>query len=188
MRNVPTREGVTTTDTGLIRPFSLTLLKWEVVSMDFLFDLPLTSSWNKGLVVIVDKLSRQAHFFALKPGFDATDLANICLTDIFRHHGLPRMIISDRDVRFTSLFWRTLTQLLGIKLNLSIACHPQTDGQFERTIGNFREIVLPYVCYLKSDWDVYLAQLEFSYNNSIHDATGQTPLLHFHWTTSDWLG
>jgi hypothetical protein len=85
------------------------------------------------------------------------------------------MIISDRDVRFTSLFWRTLTQLLGIKLNLPTAYHPQTDGQSERTIGLFEEMVRPYVCYLQSDWDVYLAQLEFAYNNSIHAATGQTP-------------
>jgi transposase InsO family protein len=105
--------------------------------MDFVFDLPLTPSGNNCLVFIVDKLSRQAHFIALKPGFDATDLANLYLTDIFRHHGVPRMIISDRDERFTSLFWRTLTQLLGIKLNLSTAYHPQTDGQSERTIGNF---------------------------------------------------
>ena len=160
---------------GLIRPFPPPLRKWEVVSMDFVFDLPLTPSGNNGLVVIVDKLSRQAHFIALKPGFDAADLANLYLTDIFRHHGLPRMIISDRDVRFTSLFWKTLTQLLGIKLNLSTAYHPQTDGQSERTIGTFEEMVRPYVCYLQSDWDLYLAQLEFAYNNSIHDATGQTP-------------
>ena len=130
--------------------------------MDFVFDLPLTPSGNNGLVVIVDKLSRQAHFIALKPGFDAADLENLYLTDIFRHHGLPRMIISDRDVRFTSLFWKTLTQLLGIKLNLSTAYHPQTDGQSERTIGTFEEMVRPYVCYLQSDWDLYLAQLEFA--------------------------
>jgi transposase InsO family protein len=118
--------------------------------MDFVFDLPITPSGNNGLIAFVDKRSRQAHFIALKPGFDTTDLANIYLTDIFRHHGLPRMIIFDRDVRFTSLFWRTLTQLLGIKLNLSTAYHSQTDGKSERTIGNFEEMVRPYVCYLQS--------------------------------------
>jgi putative transposase len=74
---------------GLIRPFPPPLRKWEVVSMDFIFELPLTPSGNNGLVVIVDKFSRQAHFIALKPGFDATDLATLYLTDIFRHHGLP---------------------------------------------------------------------------------------------------
>jgi hypothetical protein len=73
------------------------------------------------------------------------------------------------------LFWRTLTQLLGIKLNLSTAYHPQTDGQSERTIATFEEMVRPYVCYLQSDWDVYLAQLEFAYNNNIHAATGKNP-------------
>jgi hypothetical protein len=92
-----------------------------VVSINFVFDLPLTPSGNNGLVVIVDIISRQAHLIAVKTGFDATDLANLYLTDIFRYDGLPRMIISDRDVRFTSLFRRTMTQLLGIKLYLSTA-------------------------------------------------------------------
>jgi Integrase zinc binding domain len=83
---------------GLIRPCPPPLRKREVVSMDLVFDLPLTPSGNNGLVVIVGKISPQAHFIVLTPGFDTTDLANLYLTDIFRHHGLPRMNISDRDV------------------------------------------------------------------------------------------
>ena len=162
---------------GLIRPFPPPMKKWEVISMDFVFDLPVTSSGKSGIAVIVDKLSRQAHFLSLSPKFDAVDLAHLYLHEVYRHHGLPRVLISDRDVRFTSLFWTTLMKRLGVKLNLSTAYHPQTDGQSERTIGTLEDMIRPYVCYLQTDWDQYLDQLEFAYNNSEHTSTGQTPFL-----------
>jgi Integrase zinc binding domain len=93
---------------GIIRPFPPPMKKWEVISMDFVFDLPVTSSGKSGIAVIVDKLSRQAHFLSLPPKFDAVDLAHLYLHEVYRHLGLPRVLISDRDVRFTSLFWTAL--------------------------------------------------------------------------------
>jgi hypothetical protein len=145
--------------------------------MDFVFDLPLTPSGKSGIAVVVDKLSRQAHFLALSPNFDAIDLAQLYLHEVYRHHGLPRILISDRDVRFTSLFWTSLMKRLGVRLNLSTAYHPETDGQTERTIGTFEDMIRPYVCYLQNDWDQYLDQLEFAYNNSEHTSHGQTPFM-----------
>ena len=162
---------------GLIRPFPPPEKKWEVISMDFVFDLPLTANGKNGIAVVVDKLSRQAHFLSLQPNFDAVDLANLYLHEVYRHHVLPRVLISDRDVRFTSLFWTSLLNRLGVKLNLSTAYHPQTDGQSERTIGTLEDMIRPYVCYLQTDWDKYLDQLEFAYNNSEHTSTGQTPFM-----------
>jgi GNAT superfamily N-acetyltransferase len=106
-----------------------------VISMDFVFDLPVTSSGKNGIAVIVDKLSRQAHFLSLPPKFDAVDLADLYLHKVYRRHGLPRVLISDRGVRFTSLFWTALMKHLGVKLNLSTAYHPQTDGQSKRPTG-----------------------------------------------------
>jgi GNAT superfamily N-acetyltransferase len=160
---------------GLLRPFPPPQKKWEVITMDFVFDLPLTDTGNNGIAVVVDKLSKQAHFLAISPKFDAIELARVYLHEVYRHHGLPRILISDRDVRFTSLFWTTLMDRLGVKLNLSSAYHPETDGQTERTIGTFEELIRPYVSYLQTDWDKFIDPLEFAYNNSLHESTGQTP-------------
>jgi transposase InsO family protein len=162
---------------GLSRPFPPQMKKCEVISMDFVFDLPVTSSGKSGIAVIVDKLSRQAHFLSLPPKFDAVYLAHLYLHEIYRHHGLPRVLISDRDVRFTSQFWTALVKRLGDKLNLSTAHHPQTDGQSGNTIGILEDMILPYVCYLQTDWAQYLDQLEFAYNNSVHTSTDQTLFL-----------
>jgi hypothetical protein len=136
-----------------------------------------TSGGKSGIAVIVDKLSRQPHFLSLPPKFDAVYLAHLYLDEIYRHHGLPRVLISQRDFRFTSLFWTALMKCLGVKLNLSTAYHPQTDGQLERTIGTLGDMIRPYVCYLQTDWDQYLDQLEFAYSNSEHTSIGQTPFL-----------
>jgi GNAT superfamily N-acetyltransferase len=128
---------------GLIPTHSSANEEMEVMSMDFVFDLPVTSSGKSGIAVIVDKLSRQAHFLSLPPEFDAVDLAHLYIHEFYRHHGLPRVLISDRDVRFTSLFWTALMKRLGVRLNLSTAYHPQTDGQSERTICTLGDVIKP---------------------------------------------
>jgi hypothetical protein len=129
---------------GFIHPFPPPMKKWEVISMDFVFDFLMTSKGKSGIAVIEDKLSRQAHFLSLPPKFDAVDLAHLYLREVYRHHGLPRVLISDRYVRFTSLFWTALMKRLGVKLNLSTAHYPQTDGQSERTVGTLEDMIRPY--------------------------------------------
>jgi hypothetical protein len=108
----------------------------------FCIDFPVTSSGKNGISGIVDKLSRQAHFLSLPHKFD--DLANLYHREVYRHHGLSSVLISDREVRFTSLFWTALMKRLGVKLNLSTAYHLQTDGQSERTIGTLEYMIRPY--------------------------------------------
>jgi hypothetical protein len=75
------------------------------------------------------------------------------------------------------LFWTALMKRLGVKVNLSTAYHPQTDEKSERTIGTLEDMIRQYVCYFQTDWDQYLDQLEFAYNNNEHTSTGQTPFL-----------
>jgi hypothetical protein len=84
--------------------------------------------------------------------------------------------MSDRDARFTSKFWSTLHKLLGTNLNISTAFHPETDGQSERAFGVFQEMIRPFVDVLQRDWDTHIVQLEFAYNYTVNDSTGQTPL------------
>jgi hypothetical protein len=141
----------------------------------YVFDLPLTDTGNNGIAVVVDKLSKRAHFLAMSPKFDAIELAIVYLHEVYLHHGLPRILISDRDKRFTPLFWTTLMDHLGAKLNLSSAYHPETDGQTERTIGTFEELIGHNVSYLQTDWDKCIDPLEFAYNISLRESTGQTP-------------
>jgi hypothetical protein len=159
---------------GLFTPHAPPMTKWSEVSIDFMFELAETDSGNTGLAVVVDKLSKQAHFLPLKPNFSAQDLAYVFIQEIYRHHSLPSKIISDRDARFTSKFSSTLHKLLGTKLNISTAFHPETDGQSRRAFGVFQEMIRPFVDVLQRDWDTHIAQLEFAYNNTVNDSTGQT--------------
>jgi hypothetical protein len=94
------------------------------------------------------KLSRQARLPSLNSNIDSVDLAHLYLHGVYRNHGLHRVLISDRNVRFTSLFWTALMKRLGVTLNLSTAYHAQTDGQSERTIDTLEDMIRPYVCYL----------------------------------------
>ena len=102
--------------------------------MDFVFKLPCTQRRHDGIWVIVDRLMKSVHFLAVKETFSLRRIAELFIQEIVRLHGVPVSIVSDKDTRFTSRFWRSLQQALGIKLHFSTAFHPQTDGQSERTI------------------------------------------------------
>eukprot|EP00253_Pinus_taeda_P011485 PITA_11485 len=114
---------------GLLQPLPIPEWKWEIISMDFITGLPRTKKNNDSIMVVVDKLSKAAHFIPVHPTFRAAQIAHIFMQNVFRLHGLPKTIISDRDVKFTSAFWKTLFADLGTQLNFSTTYHPQTDGQ-----------------------------------------------------------
>src|SRR5260221_7724626 len=116
---------------GDLNPLEIPSRNWESISMDFITDLP-TSHGYDTLLVVVDRLSKQAHFIPSIKSLDAPDLARLYVTSVFKLHGLPSSIISDRGTVFTSSFWKELTSQLGVQLKLSTAYHPQTDGQTER--------------------------------------------------------
>ena len=105
--------------------------KWEHITMDFVTGLPKTPKSNNVVWVIVDRLTKSAHFLPIQVGFFLERLASLYIEQIVRLHGVPVTIVSDRDCRFISQFWKSLHKALGTKLNFSMAFHPQTDGQSE---------------------------------------------------------
>ena len=113
---------------GLLQPLPIPEWKWERITMDFVFKLPPTVQRHDGIWVVVDRLTKSAHFLPIREKFSPQKLAELFMNHIVSLHGVPMSIISDRDPRFTSRFWKRLMKELGVKLNLSTAFHPQTDG------------------------------------------------------------
>ena len=142
--------------------------KWERIAMDFVVGLPKTLGKYDSICVIVDRLTKSAHFIPVKVTYNAEKLAKLYILEIVRLHGVPLSIISDRGTQFTSKFWRTLHAELGTRLDLSTAFHPQTDGQFERTIQVLEDMLRACVIEFGGHWDNFLPLAEFSYNNSYH--------------------
>jgi hypothetical protein len=118
---------------GLLQPLPIPEWKWENISMDFVCGLPRASKNHDAIWVVVDRLTKSAHFIPIRMNYSLDKLAEIYVNEIVRLHGVPVSIVSDRDPRFTSRFWGSLQKALGTKLNFSTAFHPQIDGQSERT-------------------------------------------------------
>ena len=113
---------------GLLHPFPVLEWKWEVVSMDFIIGLSMTWRQHDSIIVVVEKLRKVAHFILVKSTHKTDDIVKIFMKEVFKLHGLPKAIASDRDVKFTSNFWKGLFAYLGTKLNFHLTYHPQTDG------------------------------------------------------------
>ena len=160
---------------GLLQPHDIPMLKWEVISMDFMVGLPLTSHRHDSIMVIVDKLTKTAHFIPVKETYDVTDVTRVFINEVVRLHGFPKKIISDRDSRFTSRFWTSLQSALGTQLNLSTAYHPETDGQTERVNQVMEDMLRMYVMDQQTHWEKHLPLVEFAYNNSYHSSIGMPP-------------
>ena len=108
---------------GFLRDFPVPEWKWEVISMDFITGLSMTWRQHDSIMVVVDKLTKVVHFIPVKSTHKTNDSANIFMKEIFKLHGLPKAIVSDRDVKFTSNFWKGLFANLGTKLNFSTSYH-----------------------------------------------------------------
>ncbi|GKF86826.1 putative reverse transcriptase domain-containing protein, partial [Tanacetum coccineum] len=133
--------------------------------------LPRTSSGHDTIWVIMDRLTKSAHFLPMCKDYKMERrLARLYLNEIVSRHGVPILIISDRDSRFTSRFWQSIQEALGTRLDMSSAYHPQTDGQSERTIQTLKDMLRVCVLYFRGSWDVHLPLVEFSYNNSYHSS------------------
>ncbi|GKD58006.1 putative reverse transcriptase domain-containing protein [Tanacetum coccineum] len=149
--------------------------KWEGIAMDLVTKLPRTSSGHDTIWVIMDRLTKSAHFLPMHEDYKMERLARLYLNEIVARHGVPISIISDRDSRFTSRFWQSMQEALGTRLDMSTAYHPQTDGQSERTIQTLEDMLRACVLDFGGSWDVHLLLVEFSYNNSYHSSVRCAP-------------
>ena len=159
---------------GLLEQPEISVWKWEGIAMDFITKLPRTSSGYDSIWVIVDRLTKAAHFLPIREDFRVEKLARIYINEIVCRHGIPMNIISDRDSRFISHFWQSLQSALGTRLNFSTAYHPQTDGQSERTIQTLEDMFRCCVIDYGGNWDTHLPLIEFSYN-SYHSSIEMAP-------------
>ena len=161
---------------GLMTPLGTPKGRWTEVTMDFAGPLPLTKNGNDLLVVFVDRFSKMVHIAPLKQhGHGAVEVANAFLDNVFRLHGLPEKIISDRGRQFVSALWQNLFKTLGTELALSTAFHPQTDGQSERAIRTLKQMLQSFCHEKPNTWDEYLGVVEFAYNNAVNSSTKFTP-------------
>ncbi|GJW36409.1 putative reverse transcriptase domain-containing protein [Tanacetum coccineum] len=151
----------------LVQP-EIPMWKWERITMDFITKLPKTSNGHDTIWVIIDRLTKSAHFIPTQETDSMETLTRLYIKEIVSRHGVPISIISDRDSHFTSRFWQSLQSALGTQLDMSMAYHPETDGQSERTIQTLEDMLRAYVIDFGKGWEKHLPLVEFSYNNSYH--------------------
>lgn len=151
--------------------------RWGSISMDFITDLPRTASGFDAITTYVDRFSKRPHFIPCHTSNTAVSAAKNFHNTVFKLHGLPDNIVSDRDPKFTSKFWKELMRILDVDLKMSTANHPQSDGQSE-VMNKALETYLRIFCnYNQNNWDELLASAEFSYSSSKHASTGLSPFL-----------
>ncbi|KAL0536800.1 hypothetical protein IC582_025762 [Cucumis melo] len=160
---------------GLLQPLSIPEWKWENVSMDFITGLPRTLRGFTVIWVVVDRLTKSAHFVPGKSTYTASKWAQLYMFEIVRLHGVPVSIVSDRDARFTSKFWKGLQTAMGTRLDFSTAFHPQTDGQTERLNQVLEDMLRACALEFPGSWDSHLHLMEFAYNNSYQATIGMAP-------------
>ncbi|GJU71051.1 reverse transcriptase domain-containing protein [Tanacetum coccineum] len=160
---------------GLLQQPEIPEWKWDKITMDFITKLPRSKSGHDTIWVIVDRLTKSAHFLAIREDYCSEKLAKIYVDEIVARHGVPVSIILDKDGRFTSRCWQTMQKALGTRLDMSMAYHPQTDGQSECTIQTLEDMLRACVIDFGGSWDVHLPLAEFSYNNSYHSSNRCAP-------------
>ena len=134
--------------------------------MDFVTHFPRTSRGHDTVWVIVDWLTKLAHFLAVRMTFTLEAFYRLYIQEIVRLHGVPVSIVSDRDPRFTGNFWKSFQRAMGTQLVMSTVFHPQTNGQSERTIQTLEDMLRSCVLDFKGSWEKHLPLVEFAYNNS----------------------
>ena len=158
----------------LLKPLEIPKRPWQSISMDFVTGLP-ESNGHDAMWVVVDRLTKMAHYIPCNETTDTRQFAHMFITHVFKLHGLPLDITSDRGSLFTAEFWKELTRELSIDRRLSTAYHPQTDGQTERVNATMEQYLRAYCNYQQDNWAELLTTAEFCYNNTVSSTTKQTP-------------
>lgn len=160
--------------TRIAAPLLEPLHSWSHILMDFIEGLP-NSSGKNTILVIVNRFTKYGHFLALSHPFSAVTVAKLFLDSVYKLHGMSQSIVSDRDKVFTSKFWKELFTLMGSKLHLSFAYHPQSDGQTER-LNRCLEMYQRCMTHQQpKQWEKWLALAKWWCNTSFHSAIGMTP-------------
>lgn len=160
---------------GLLQPLPIPRWKWETISLYFIIGLTRTRKQHNLVMVVVDKLSKTAHIILVKSTYKNVEITDIFMREIFRPHVIPKVVISDRDVKFTSTFWKTLFLVLGTQIQFSNVYHPQTDRQTEWVNQVLEDMLRMFVMEQPQKWEYYLHLVEFAYNNGHHESLGMSP-------------
>uniref|UniRef100_A0A803TPY4 Gypsy retrotransposon integrase-like protein 1 n=1 Tax=Anolis carolinensis TaxID=28377 RepID=A0A803TPY4_ANOCA len=159
---------------GLLQPVAEPTRPWECVAMDFVGELPV-SKGHRYIWTVLDLFSKQAHFIALAKLPSAEKLANLYINHIYKLHGCPSRVVSDRGVQFTAKFWGKFLEMLGAERSMSSAFHPMTNGAVEHTQQTLGQFLRIYSNKRQNDWSRWLAFAELAFNSTIHSATNKSP-------------
>ena len=159
---------------GKLRPNQVPEKPWQHISVDFITKLPV-SKGHDSILVVCDRFSKMSHFVATTEKTTAEGLARLFRDNVWKLHGLPESVISDRGPQFAAGMTKELNKMLGIETKLSTAYHPETDGQTERTNQELEQYLRMYVNHRQNNWAEWLAMAEFAFNNKIHTATKMSP-------------
>lgn len=159
---------------GELIPLPIPDRPWSTIGVDFIVKLPISEKFDS-IMVVVDHMSKAAHFIPARETWNAQELAKQFLSSVFKLHGLPDRIVSDRGSTFVSRFWTAIQTQLRIQPARSTAFHPETDGQVERTNATLEDYLRHFVSDRQDDWVSWLPLAEFLYNNSPSASTKHSP-------------
>ena len=163
---------------GLLQPLLVPEQRWKDIAIDFVTGLPLTKRMKNATLTVTCRLSKERHYIsclAKDKGTSAPETAWMLINHVWKHHGLPDTIVSDRGPQFTADAWKELCETLGIRCALSTAWHPETDGQSENTNQGMEQYLRAFVSYHQEDWDLLLPMAEFAANAAVSDTTRMSP-------------
>jgi IS30 family transposase len=160
---------------GVLQLLSIPMWKWDDISMDFIVGLPLTARNKHSIWVIVERLTKTAHFIVVHTTYSVQQYEEIYMEQIVRLHGIPKTITFDRGTQFLARFWEQLHECLGTKLIRSSSYHPQTDGQTERINQILEDMLRASILHFDKSWDKCLSLAEVSYNNNYQTSLKMEP-------------
>ena len=149
---------------------------WQIISVDLITELPQSHGYDS-ILVAMDRLSKWAHFITTMSDITSLGVAQLFRDGVWKLHGLPKEVISDRGPQFVSNFMPGLSKILGIKIAASMAYHPQTDGQTKCVNQEVEQFLRLFVNQRQDDWYDWLSIAEFAYNDRVHASTQTSPFM-----------